>query len=89
MDGIELSKLNDWHKNNEIEVCSAFSTICTKVIKLKNKRRTPYEFIYNNKTYARFDSEDKARLYQDAFQEGASVGYYLEQSQRKPASKCQ
>ena len=65
----------------EIEVCSASSTICTKVVKMKGARRTPYEFIYDGKTYARFDNEEKARLYQDAFQEGASVGYYLPRSQ--------
>lgn len=65
------------------EICSAFSTIRTKIIKIKFARRTPYEFIYNNKTYARFDTEEKARMYQDAFQEGASCGYDLAKSEYK------
>jgi hypothetical protein len=63
--------------NNYEEVCSYYRKVRTTVIKIKNKRRTPYEFIYNGMTYARFDNEEKARIYQDAFQEGVSVGFYL------------
>lgn len=68
------------------EVCGHYSTISTKVILDTAKRRVPYSFVYDGKTYARFDNEEMARLYQDAFQEGASVGYWLckEELKSKP-----
>lgn len=39
-------------------------------------RKSPYELLFDNKTIARFDTEDKARMYQEAFHEGIASGFY-------------
>jgi hypothetical protein len=58
-------------------VCGYSGRVQTEIIKDTLKRTTPFVFTYNGKIYAKFDSEDKARIYQDAFQEGVNVGYCL------------
>lgn len=38
-----------------------------------HKRYAKYQFFYKNMNLANFDTEDKARLYADAFQEGLTA----------------
>ena len=40
-----------------------------------------FAFTYQGKTLARFDTEEKGRLYMEAFNEGLSQGYQVQREQ--------
>lgn len=46
-----------------------------EIVKIKGARTRRFAFKTNNKVFAYFDTEEKARMYADAFEKGLDIGY--------------
>lgn len=68
-----------------IDVTRRQNDVCTysyggleyKIAKIKGGKIRKFEFIVEGSVLARFDTEDKARMYADAFEQGLKYGEKL------------
>ena len=67
-------------------ICVSSGVCHTTIWKYHSGRRAPFELEHEGKVIARFDTEEKARMYQDAFEEGAQAADMIRYREEKERS---